>query len=100
MKTAQLLRALGKHIGLCNFACMNAALLVVLCGRCTAISLWMMNCQCFPLNIVIWDYLRRWVEMMAPAFSKAAWQCVWYMIQVHTLSSRNVKPAFRCWHQS
>ncbi|KAL2939455.1 Jhy protein [Bienertia sinuspersici] len=22
-----------------------------------------------------------WVEMMAPAFSKAAWQCVWYMIQ-------------------
>ncbi|ONI36382.1 hypothetical protein PRUPE_1G583200 [Prunus persica] len=22
-----------------------------------------------------------WVEMMAPVFSKAAWQCVWYMIQ-------------------
>ncbi|XP_021736397.1 uncharacterized protein LOC110702946 [Chenopodium quinoa] len=22
-----------------------------------------------------------WVEMMAPAFSKAAWQCVWYMVQ-------------------
>lgn len=23
----------------------------------------------------------RWVEMMAPVFSKAAWRCVWYMIQ-------------------
>uniref|UniRef100_A0A803MR87 Uncharacterized protein n=1 Tax=Chenopodium quinoa TaxID=63459 RepID=A0A803MR87_CHEQI len=22
-----------------------------------------------------------WVEMMAPAFSKAAWRCVWYMVQ-------------------
>ncbi|KAJ8419813.1 hypothetical protein Cgig2_007968 [Carnegiea gigantea] len=22
-----------------------------------------------------------WVEMMAPVFSKAAWRCVWYMIQ-------------------
>ncbi|CAO2828600.1 unnamed protein product [Amaranthus hypochondriacus] len=22
-----------------------------------------------------------WVEMMAPVFSKSAWQCVWYMIQ-------------------
>ncbi|BBG96232.1 Protein of unknown function D [Prunus dulcis] len=22
-----------------------------------------------------------WVEMMAPVFSRAAWQCVWYMIQ-------------------
>lgn len=25
----------------------------------------------------------RWIEMMAPVFSKAAWRCVWYMIQVH-----------------
>ncbi|KAL9297038.1 hypothetical protein ACSQ67_022934 [Phaseolus vulgaris] len=24
-----------------------------------------------------------WVEMMAPVFSRAAWRCVWYMIQVH-----------------
>ncbi|KAJ6297037.1 hypothetical protein OIU78_022711 [Salix suchowensis] len=23
-----------------------------------------------------------WVEMMAPVFSRAAWRCVWYMIQV------------------
>ncbi|CAN1147457.1 hypothetical protein LINPERHAP2_LOCUS15880 [Linum perenne] len=22
-----------------------------------------------------------WVEMMAPVFSKAAWRCVWYLIQ-------------------
>lgn len=26
--------------------------------------------------------LNRWVEMMAPVFSRAAWRCVWYMIQV------------------
>ncbi|XP_043816003.1 uncharacterized protein LOC110622981 isoform X5 [Manihot esculenta] len=25
--------------------------------------------------------VHRWVEMMAPVFSKAAWRCVWYMIQ-------------------
>ncbi|XLT05872.1 hypothetical protein HN51_044621 [Arachis hypogaea] len=24
----------------------------------------------------------RWIEMMAPIFSRAAWHCVWYMIQV------------------
>lgn len=23
----------------------------------------------------------RWVEMMAPVFSKAAWRCSWYLIQ-------------------
>ncbi|KAG4203260.1 hypothetical protein ERO13_A05G390900v2 [Gossypium hirsutum] len=23
----------------------------------------------------------RWIEMMAPVFSRAAWRCVWYMIQ-------------------
>ncbi|KAL4374280.1 hypothetical protein AHAS_Ahas05G0166000 [Arachis hypogaea] len=23
----------------------------------------------------------RWIEMMAPVFSRAAWHCVWYMIQ-------------------
>ncbi|CAI0375110.1 unnamed protein product [Linum tenue] len=26
-------------------------------------------------------YLGSWVEIMAPVFSKAAWRCVWYMIQ-------------------
>ncbi|KAJ0640340.1 hypothetical protein HanOQP8_Chr16g0610301 [Helianthus annuus] len=25
--------------------------------------------------------VHRWVEMMAPVFSKEAWRCVWYMIQ-------------------
>ncbi|GMH24458.1 hypothetical protein Nepgr_026301 [Nepenthes gracilis] len=29
-----------------------------------------------------------WVEMMAPVFSKAAWRCVWYMIQVPSESQR------------
>ncbi|KAL4356870.1 hypothetical protein AHAS_Ahas09G0129900 [Arachis hypogaea] len=24
----------------------------------------------------------RWIEMMAPIFSRAAWHCGWYMIQV------------------
>lgn len=24
----------------------------------------------------------RWIEIMAPVFSRAAWRCVWYMIQV------------------
>jgi len=24
----------------------------------------------------------RWVEMMAPVFSSAAWRCAWHMIQV------------------
>ena len=27
-----------------------------------------------------------WVEMMAPAFSRAAWRCAWYMIQVRLSS--------------
>ncbi|KAJ8440361.1 hypothetical protein Cgig2_012797 [Carnegiea gigantea] len=26
----------------------------------------------------------RWVEMMAPVFSRAAWRCTWYMIQVQS----------------
>ncbi|KAF3675709.1 putative 54S ribosomal protein L51, mitochondrial-like [Capsicum annuum] len=25
--------------------------------------------------------VHRWVEMMAPVFSKAAWRCAWYMVQ-------------------
>ncbi|KAL4300102.1 hypothetical protein AHAS_Ahas17G0167300 [Arachis hypogaea] len=24
----------------------------------------------------------RWIELMAPVFSRAAWHCVWYIIQV------------------
>ncbi|KAH9684746.1 pentatricopeptide repeat-containing protein [Citrus sinensis] len=26
-----------------------------------------------------------WVEMMAPVFSRAAWRCAWYMIQLNTV---------------
>ena len=28
------------------------------------------------------NLLNSWVEMMAPVFSRAAWKCVWHMIQV------------------
>lgn len=30
-----------------------------------------------------WTICFRWIEMMAPVFSRPAWRCVWYMIQVH-----------------
>ncbi|KAI7732915.1 hypothetical protein M8C21_010639, partial [Ambrosia artemisiifolia] len=36
----------------------------------------------------------KWVEMMAPVFSKEAWQCVWYMIQVQVIKGkRAARPA-------
>ena len=28
-------------------------------------------------------WLCRWVELMAPVFSRSAWRCSWYMIQVN-----------------
>lgn len=38
--------------------------------------------MCFRLKILSRGSLCRWIEMMAPVFSRAAWRCVWYMIQV------------------
>jgi hypothetical protein len=35
-------------------------------------------------SIVINMY-NRWVEMMAPVFSRASWRCAWHMIQVGRL---------------
>lgn len=38
-----------------------------------------------PMKI---NLLGRWIEVMAPVFSKAAWRCVWYMIQVSSLTKQ------------
>ncbi|GFS30175.1 lysine ketoglutarate reductase trans-splicing-like protein, putative [Actinidia rufa] len=32
-----------------------------------------------------------WIELMAPVFSRAAWRCVWYMIQVRRQSYKEFK---------
>lgn len=41
----------------------------------------------FDLNFDIFRHICSWVEMMAPVFSRAAWRCVWHMIQVLTRST-------------
>lgn len=38
-----------------------------------------------------------WVEMMAPVFSRAAWRCVWYMVQVHNQTSLLSNFVFWLW---
>ncbi|KAF6159316.1 hypothetical protein GIB67_032087 [Kingdonia uniflora] len=36
-----------------------------------------------PARILIYlRYQQRWAEMMAPIFSREAWRCMWYMIQL------------------
>ncbi|KAK8522402.1 hypothetical protein V6N12_056111 [Hibiscus sabdariffa] len=41
-----------------------------------------------------------WVEMMGPVFSRAAWRCAWYMIQVRTTKYvlRALRPQPYCLH--
>lgn len=34
------------------------------------------------LNLFFVSFIHRFVEIMAPVFSRDAWRCVWYMIQV------------------
>ncbi|KAL0375916.1 UNVERIFIED_CONTAM: hypothetical protein Scaly_0709200 [Sesamum calycinum] len=41
-----------------------------------------------------------WVEMMAPVFSRAAWRCAWYMIQVRRQSYNEMMTFRKRWNKA